>query len=291
MKRTCLFLLLAGLASLCAESPVLRLGSWNVQNYLLQNRWEESRYRFQYPKPEGDKAALRNQLLRARPDILFLQEIGSEAMLAEFREDLAVAGLDYSFAHFSALPDSRNGLAFLSMIAPEEVLHLDPREEPGRSTSLTRRGIQEVVLVLLEARIRIFHVHLKSRYTSDAADPDSRFFRTAELETLKRMLDQRLAISGMNETLLLVGDFNTPFESPLMNPLREDWDSLPITDRQGQQWTYHYEKEGKFELLDGFWTNPVSVSAFLPVGLFPSGKDALAGSDHRLTVVDWAPLP
>ncbi|NDV62281.1 endonuclease/exonuclease/phosphatase family protein [Puniceicoccales bacterium CK1056] len=282
---------LSGLVSLCAESSVLRLGTWNVQNYLLQNRWEESRYRFEYPKPEADKAALREQLLEARPAILFLQEIGSEAMLGELREDLAIAGLDYPFSHFSALSDSRSGLAILSSIAPDEVLHLDPKSESGTCASLTRRGIQEVVFVFMEKRLRIFHVHLKSRYTSDNADPDSRIFRAAELAALKGILDQRLAISGKNETLLLLGDLNTPFESPLLDPIRENWEPVPLTDVQGQQWTYHYKKDAKFELLDGFWTTPASVKAFTPVGLFPSATDASVGSDHRLAVAGWRPLP
>lgn len=291
MKKGFLLFLFAGLLPLAAGPGPLRLATWNVQNYLLQNRWEDGQYRFAYPKPEADKDILRAHLLSTRPDILLLQEIGSGAMLAELREDLAHAGLDYPFSHFSALPESRSGLAILSMHSPDEILHVSPIDNGDPSRPLIRRGVQEVLFTCGDRRIRIFHVHLKSRYTSDEADPDSIRFRTAELGALKAVLGQRLGIAGEGETLLVAGDFNTPFESPFLDPLREQWVPLPVEDEQGSSWTYHYKKDGSFELLDGFWTVPAAVDAFIPVGLFPSSADSPAGSDHRMVVIDWQWLP
>jgi endonuclease/exonuclease/phosphatase family metal-dependent hydrolase len=288
VKRICLLLVLTGLASLGASPEgALRLATWNVQNYLLQNRWDGGRYRFEYPKPEADKTILRRLLLTTRPDVLFLQEIGSEAMLGELQEDLAIAGLDYPHVHYSGFPDSRSGLAFLSMLPPAELLFLDPKGSGAHQDSLIRRGVQEVAFDYQGTRIRAFHVHLKSRYTSDEADPDSRRFRAAELAALKEILDDRIPISATDEVLLLLGDFNTPFDSPMLDPMREDFALLEVRDASGDRWTYHYYKTQALEQLDGFWTTPDNAGDFSPIGLFPQSIDRNNASDHRMVVVDW----
>jgi endonuclease/exonuclease/phosphatase family metal-dependent hydrolase len=288
VKRLCLLLLLACLSPLCADpAEALRLATWNVRNYLLQNRWQDGQYRFEYPKPEAEKAVLRNTLLEVRPDVLFLQEIGSADMLAELQEDLAASGLDYPFTHFSSLPDARSGLAILSMIPPREVILLDPMGE-GNAPA-TQRGIQEAVFEFSGQRLRAFHVHLKSRYTSDKADPDSHAFRTAELAALGELLQQRISAARTDESVLLLGDFNTPFSSPMLDGIRALLVPLPVADASGAYWTYHYFKTGSFELLDGFWTTPDHVSTLLPVGLFPANADRADASDHRMVVVGWRP--
>lgn len=288
VKRIWLLLLLACLAPLQAEpADALRLATWNVRNYLLQNRWEGGKYRFDYPKPEAEKAVLRRTLLEVRPEVLFLQEIGSAAMLAELREDLAAGGLDYRFSHFSSLPEARSGLAVLSMLPLREVMLLDPVDAAGARA--TQRGIQQVLLEYRGLLLNAFNVHLKSRYTSDPADPDSREFRAAELAAVDSLLRRQLAAGRRDETLLLVGDFNSPFASPMLDGLRESLVPLPVADSSGAAWTYHYFKAQSFELLDGFWTTPGRAGAFSPGGLFPAKTGRANASDHRLVVVDWRP--
>lgn len=288
MVKRLWLLLLASLAPLQADpAEALRLATWNVRNYLLQNRWEDGRYRFDYPKPEAEKAILRRTVLEVRPEVLFLQEIGSAGMLAELREDLAVSGLDYRFAHFSSLPEARSGLAVLSMLPLREVILLDPVDDAGARA--TQRGIQQVLFEFNGLLLNAFNVHLKSRYTSDPADPDSRAFRASELTAVESLLRNRLAAGRRDETLLLVGDLNTPSSSPMLDGIRESLVLLPVSDPSGAVWTYHYFKAQSFELLDGFWTTPGRAGAFSPVGLFPLSADRRNGSDHRMVVVDWRP--
>lgn len=282
--------LLTALLLLCAAAlpgepgPGLRIACWNLENYLLQNRWEHDAFRFNYPKPEAEKALLRQTLLRVRPDILLLQETGSEEMLLELRADLAAGGLNYPVTHFSAIPDARTGLALLATVEPEQVLLLELAGDDARIL----RGIHEVVLQLGAVRLNIFHVHLKSRYTSDKADPDSVAFRTDELTLLTRFLKQRLTAAEPGDHFLLAGDFNTPFGDPLLEGLRKHWTALKPVDARGEAWTYHHFKTASFETIDGFW-QPHGQTRFHPVGLFPLSRDRPNGSDHRLVVIEWRP--
>jgi endonuclease/exonuclease/phosphatase family metal-dependent hydrolase len=271
-----------------AQAESLRIGTWNVRNYLLHNRWEQGKFRFDYPKPEAEKAALRRVLLQVRPDILLLQEIGSAAMLQELREDLAAAGLDYPHLHAAVAPGARGGLGLLSRLAPAEALFLDP-VGGQEGAPLIRRGLQELVFHLGGQRLRVFNVHLKSRYTSDPEDFESRAFRAAELRALQAVLAARLAIRGEDEWLLLAGDFNTPFDDPLLEALRLGWQPLEAVDAAGEAWTYLHVRTDTRETIDGFWKPAGDAEGLSAVGVFPVEKDGPIGSDHRLVVVDWRP--
>jgi len=272
-----------------AEPEPVRVATWNVRNYLQQNRWHDEAYRFDYPKPEAEKARLRATLLAVRPDILLLQEMGSEAFLLEFRDDLRASGLDYPWSHFSAVPEARSGLALLSRFPPDEELLLMPAGDPAQGTPGIRRGVHELRFSRGESVLRLFHVHLKSRYTTDEADPDSRAFRTAELRLLEGLVERRRALAGPREVLLLGGDFNTPFTEGLMDGLRRQWRPLDVEDDHGEAWTYHHFKTGRREVIDGFWHPRSQGGAFSPEGVYPAGEVAEGGSDHRMVVLEWRP--
>ena len=77
--------------------------TWNVENYVAEDRMVEGEYRTEYPKPEAAKAALRAALRALSPDVLALQEMGPEPYLAELQRDLAAEGKDFcAFGFFSA---------------------------------------------------------------------------------------------------------------------------------------------------------------------------------------------
>lgn len=291
MKAALLLFGLGALAVLAGAHPDhVRIGTLNVRNYLQQNRWHEGAYRFDHPKPEEEKARLRALLLEVRPDILLLQEMGSPKHLDELREDLATGGLVYPHRHYAGDPESRIGLALLSVIPPMEVLFIPPGDAGGRPETLLR-GLQEAAFRVGQARLRIFHVHLKSRYTTNEEDPDSRNFRRAEFRNLAGLVEARLGLSRGKEALLLAGDFNTPFDSPLLEPLRKGWEPMRPADAHGEAWTYHHHRSGTRETIDGFWRVRAGDPPFSPGGVFPPGREASAGSDHRLVVIEWRPVP
>ncbi len=269
------------------ETPPLRLASWNVENYLLQNRWEHGRYRFAYPKPERAKKRLRAELLRARPDVLLLQEVGGDAFLRELQLDLAASGLELPYRHCAVAPGARGGLGLLSRVPPQEVLFHDPvpLDDPQLADAVLRRGVQEIALSWHGRRLRLFHVHLKSRYTSDPADPESARARAAELRAVQRLLEARRELDR-DALPLLAGDLNTPFDAPQLEGLRAGWAPVAPVDAAGAGWTYLHLRSGARERIDGFWAPRHRSGELHPVALFPLHPDAPPASDHRMVVVE-----
>lgn len=251
------------------------MATWNIRNLGIVDRFEEGRYRLAYPMPESRKQSVRQLLLMERPTILFLQEVGSPAFLEELRLDLAAEGLVYTDFAFSGHPDSRTGLAVLSQIALAEVVF----HQPGP----IRRGVQEVALCINGTRYRFFHIHLKSRYSTDPEDPDAFQERQAGVLALAEFL-QFQSERRPAATLALLGDFNTPFHDPLLDPLLEFWQPLPAADGAGQIWTYFHFRSGSRERLDGFWSPRSQPPPLLPAQVLPMTD---CPSDHRLLI---APL-
>lgn len=51
-----------------------------------------------YPKPEAEKSIIQKNILKVRPDILVIQEIGGKDFLNELKNDLSDLGLDYAYS-------------------------------------------------------------------------------------------------------------------------------------------------------------------------------------------------
>lgn len=271
------------LAEEVSPHEALVLATYNVRNYLEQNRWHAGQYRFAHPKPEAEKRKIREVIHAANADVLFLQEMGSGAHLEELRRDLEAEGLRYPYSHFAASEEGRSGLAVLAKRPPEQALLVEPID-PGQQLQM-RRGMHEVVIPFAGGRLRVLHVHLKSRYTVDADDPEAVDERATEIAFLAESARTR---SGLypGDWILLAGDFNTPFEDSLMEPLRGFGTPVEAGDLNGARWTYHHVKRDSRERIDGFWTGSGSPSGatFKGIGIYPVQHGA-EGSDHRLVAI------
>ena len=274
-------------ASLCGGGTgcPLRIATWNVQNYLSQNRFEDGTFRLDHPLPENRKQGIRRLLLQTRPDILFLQEIGTRDHLRELQLDLAASGLHYPYTFFSAAPGARTGLAVLALSSPLEVIFHDPvrLDDFGFPGHSLQRGIQETRFSLEGRPYRFFHLHLKSRFSNDPADPDALRLRSAEMKALVRFMDALLASDPVS-AFVLAGDFNTPFGDPLWQGILDRWQPLPVADEHHQTWTYQH-RSGATDILDGFWFPSDRPTPLLPEALLPASNPP---SDHRLVLVRTA---
>lgn len=283
MNRLSRVLVLAGILYACAHSSgkVLKCATWNLQNYLVQNRYEEGVFRLNHPMPERRKQKIREQILSLRPDVLFLQEIGSKVFLNELRLDLGALGLNYAYAGFSGVDETSRGLAWLSTIPPRSSVFHHPVSLQEKFPEM-KRGIQEITLDLDGRLVTFLHVHLKSRFSEDPEDPDSRSFRRAELAALASVATG-LAQSRQEVDVFITGDFNTPFDSELFDGLAESWAPIPAFDAGGGAWTYHHQKSGTRDRIDGFWVKKGEGDACSARLLPASGP---VPSDHRMVLLE-----
>ncbi|MEM8868722.1 MAG: endonuclease/exonuclease/phosphatase family protein [Verrucomicrobiota bacterium] len=268
----------------------IRLATFNLDNYLISDRYLDGVWRPAYPKPESEKDGIRRTIVELKPDILFVQEIGSFQYLEELRADLALHGLHFTYAVHLEGPDQVRHIAVLSMLPPVDVVkhahlsfkYLDRSEK-------VKRGMLEVSFELPDGVIfKAFGVHLKSRYTEDKADPKSHLRRTREAEVCRNKLIERTLDLGV-EHYMAVGDFN---EHPKGAALRRFSKRgslnfgihLPIADGRGHQWTYFYEKYTTYSQVDGFVLSEKLLKRVR--GQSGTIADNLSGSDHRLVYLD-----
>ncbi len=265
----------------CFYASPFECATWNLQNYLVQNRYEDGQFRLEYPMPEARKRKIRELILQVQPELLFLQEIGSEAFLNELRLDLKAHGLDYAYGGFSGIPGASRGLAWLSQSPPASFVFHHP-VLLGNDKGEMKRGIQEISFRLDNRLLTFLHVHIKSRYSDDPRDPESTHFRLAELTALERLADRIRNARGHGE-VLLVGDFNTLFDSTLFDNLRISWRALPARDDEGASWTYHHQRSGDKDQIDGFWISRDSGAGRYSARLLPDPGPV--PSDHRMVLL------
>jgi endonuclease/exonuclease/phosphatase family metal-dependent hydrolase len=275
----------------CLPLAAIRVATLNLNNYLLADRSIDGHYYTHYPKPEAEKKALHQTLLKIRPDILALQEMGDSPFLKELQEDLKRQGLDYPYAILLQGPDPQRHLAVLSQIEPLKVKkHANISFKYFKQYANSPRGLLELWFKGKNTEWALYAVHLKSRYQSNAKDPESKLMRKAEAYALRNTLQAQVTATT---PYLVVGDFNDhPYSAPLRAFLKKG-DSflttmLPAYDSRLEAWTFHNSKMDVYSRLDYILASQAMLkylktgSAHIEDGL----PHSLNASDHRLIYVD-----
>lgn len=271
----------------------VRVATYNLENYLIQDRVIDGRWRPDYPKPEREKAALRAVIKATDPDIVAVQEIGAEPFLAELQADLALDGIDYPYVYWMRAEDEVRHIAVLSRIeAIAAVRHDDLEFAYLGGRARVKRGMLELGFESPDGEIwKLFVVHLKSPWSDDERDPQSTLRRTREAEACRDRIVERTFGLGV-DVFLVAGDFN---DHPESAPLRRFYrrgdlrisERVPATDIRGETWTHHYAKEGSYSTVDGFVASPRLVPAVVDGrGHIVDEPSSTTGSDHRLIYLD-----
>jgi len=275
-----------------AES--IRVGTYNLENYLLENRVIEARWRPDYPKPESEKNALREILLEVNPDILLFQEMGPQPFLEELRADLQAYGLFYEYRTVIEAVDPERHLALLSKLPFELSGDMKGRSFPYFGERIpVKRGLLEAHFQIGETGFTLFGVHLKSRYTDRKDDPLSAKRRAGEARTIRNYIREKFPPED-NPHYLIAGDFNDTRSSATLNYFLSVGKQtlsvmVPAADSRGEVWTYYYERDDVYSRVDYFLASP----AFFPAiqgkrGWIADGEAALAAGDHRMVWIDLA---
>ncbi|TVP79011.1 MAG: endonuclease/exonuclease/phosphatase family protein [Puniceicoccaceae bacterium] len=276
-----------------ASNSTIRVATYNVENYLIMDRYFDGRWRPAYPKPESEKTALRQVIHAAAPDILLLQEMGTAEFLEELRADLAAEGLDYRYALTLSAADPVRHLAVLSKIEPADiVLHDDLDFQYFDDREMVKRGLLELSFPLgADQHFQVFNLHLKSRFTDNRADPQSELRRTREAEACRNRIIERALERGA-DYYLIAGDFNDHRDSSAMRRFLRRGELhigslVPASDSRGEIWTYFFERWARYELIDAFIASPAMLARIEGgQGHIIDSPEARIASDHRLVYID-----
>ncbi|MDR1497188.1 MAG: endonuclease/exonuclease/phosphatase family protein [Puniceicoccales bacterium] len=272
----------------------LRVATYNVQNYTLENRRIEStgKNMQNYPKPEKEKAALRLVVHAINADILALQEIGGQEFVNELCHDLSREGLHYPHTISLEGPDKKREIAILSKkpfnkIIPHSQIPLPATEKEENFVS---RGLLGASFKTPSGIIHIYTLHLKSRYSRDKEDPNSNKRRLAEANAISNLIRDSHA-ADPNALVILCGDFN---DLPNSTPLRRfsEWKRspplapLPAADSRGETWTYRNKRNDYYSRSDYFFLSPPLKKHLRAPARIADIPATFFASDHRPLWVD-----
>ena len=256
----------------------------------------KSVWREEYPKPEFEKRALRKIIAKENPDILALQEMGSEPFLKELQRDLRInEKVNYPYSALMQGVDEDRHVAVLSKVPFLEIVrHKDLTYNYFGNKETLRRGLLEVKFMTGDVKWSIFNVHLKSKWTVRDDDPESAIMREAEATSVRNYLKKQYPASE-NYPYLLVGDFNdTPNSKPIARILKSGKTDLAwyiySTDDRGRVWTHYWRRGASYTQVDYIFAS-VAMLGKLPKGKSSRGRiedsaDTLIASDHRMVLVE-----
>jgi endonuclease/exonuclease/phosphatase family metal-dependent hydrolase len=292
MTRT-LHLMIWWLAA-AAPAAALTIATYNVENYLLADRLADGVYREAYPKPESERTALRQVVAGLAPDILAVQEMGGAPYLEEFQRELSQAGQDYPFAALLEGPDPDRHVAVLAKVPFQAVRRHDqlPTAYLGRQDRV-KRGVLEVVIASPAGDFSLFVVHLKSRHTERADDPESAQQRQAEAVAVRDLVLARYPDPAKGR-YIICGDWNDSPGSRAVRALARRGDTslgeiLAAADSRGDTWTHYYRREDAYSRMDYVLVSP-ALRALVAGGraVIADGPGVRDASDHRPVGVELA---
>jgi len=280
------------LAAGAASADTLSLATYNVRNYGPANRVLADGFHPDYPKPEAEKAALRRVICAMNADMLVLQEMGTAPYLEELRRDLRADGCDYRYSFLATASDPDRHVALLSKRPLKSVATVELPFAYFGGTERVKRGVLVAVVATGMGDVTVFGVHLKSRLTERADDPESKIRRNAEATAVRDAVLKRFPAPAHSE-FVIIGDCNDSKASKALARLRHRGHTpiaelLPAADSHGESWTYAYAHEDAYERIDH-----VLVSEALRghvrggVAHIIDGASVEAASDHRPVFVQF----
>lgn len=278
-------------------AQALTLATYNVENYTLADRMVEGVYRQAYPKPEKEKAAVAQVIAGIAPDILAVQEMGTQPYLDEFQRELRAAGQDFRHAVVLDAADPDRHVALLAKFPFKEVKrHAAVATKYLDARDVVKRGVLEVVFATGEGDVSVFVVHLKSKRTERPDDPESALQRAAEAEAVRDLVLARFP-DPTQAKFVICGDWNDTRSTRPIRALQKRGDTgvgdiLRAEDSRGEAWTHFYRKEDSYSRLDYILVSP-ALKPFVAGGRAKiwDGAGAGEGSDHRSVYVELKLTP
>src|SRR5713226_121734 len=182
-----------------AGAETFRVATYNVENYL-----DEPTKTRHVKSPEA-KAKVRESILALKPDVLALQEMGSQSALRELRDSLKSAGLDFPYCEHVTGYDTNIHVAILSKF-PFTARRPHTNDNfllSGRRFHVSRGFAEVDIQVNPNYSFTLISAHLKSKRPIPQAEESE--LRQEEAKVLREKIDQRFAAKPEGN-LIVLGD-------------------------------------------------------------------------------------
>lgn len=297
MRRAILAAALA--VSLATISPAAQVLSanhkvvavwWNLRNYRLQPERDEAGKILTPAKSAESVDAIVRTIAAIQPDIVGLAEVGTRGDLEDLQRRLRTAGVDLPHAAWVAAEDQHRHLALLSRFPLAEKHDTTSTVNADGLPRRVQRGFLDCTVAVQPGfSMRILGAHLKSPRA--VPDFDQAEQRRGESLLLRKRISSILA-ENPSTPLLLFGDLNDSKNSPAVSGLTGRRGTatamtiLPLADRQGDSWTYHWAEADEYSRIDYMMASNLLRRLVDRRGsLIPRESDWMKASDHRPLVL------
>ncbi len=272
-------------------SAALTVATYNVENYTIADRMVDGVYRAAYPKPEKEKAALRQVVAGIAPDILAVCEMGSQSFLDDFQRELKQAGQDYPHTVVLAAADPDRHVAVLSKVPFKEVRrHAAVPIMYFGQPDVVKRGVLEVIFATSEGDVSVFVIHLKSKFTERKDDPEGATRRALEAEAVRDLVLSRYP-DPAKAKFIVCGDWNDTRTTRPVRALQKRGETeigelLRAADSRGETWTHYFRREDIYSRIDYLLVSP-GLKPLVAEGRAKiwDGPGTTEASDHRAAFV------
>ena len=269
-----------------SQSHGLTFITYNLKNWLTEDRYIDGKPVKGKPKPESQKQAIVQILARHSPDVLGLCEIGTAADLADIQERLKATGLNLPHSHYTGGADPVRHLGFLSRFpitatskATETAFQLEGK------TFAINRGILDATIAANQRSYRFIGAHLKSKRDSELGDQEA--IRLNEARLLRRHIDSILQ-NDASARLIIYGDFNDTRASPTIKTIVGNYrdpsylTAIPAKDSHRETWTHYWAINDIYSRIDFVMvSHALRKEADFPAAKIIDDAEWDQASDHR----------
>ncbi len=232
----------------------LRFIAYNVENWLTMDRDVGGKTLKGAAKPDSEKKAVVEILVRHTPDVIGICEIGEATDLAEIQQDLKAAGLNLPHSHYPGGSDPTRHLGLLSRFPITSTAKPAETEyQLAGQTFAINRGFLDASVEARGKSYRFVGVHLKSKRDSEQGDQEA--IRLNEARLLRRHVDSILK-SNAEARLIVYGDLNDTRATPAIKTITgKPNDSsyltaIPAKDSHNDAWTHYWARHDVYSRFD-----------------------------------------
>jgi endonuclease/exonuclease/phosphatase family metal-dependent hydrolase len=236
------------------NAPQVRFISYNVENWLTMERFENRKPVGKRPKPDSEKKQTIRILAEGRPDILGLCEVGTKEDLKDIQNLMEKAGVSLPHLYHSTGPDPVRSLGLLSrhpIVSTDSSAPLEYRLQ-GKSFGMGR-GILDATVNADGLKLRFLGVHLKSK--REVPEGDQEAMRVSEARLLRQHVDS-IFKSDPKAPLVVYGDFNDTYPSTTVRTIYSHPDPafrlrpVYLRDSRREAWTHHWKPHDIYSRID-----------------------------------------
>jgi endonuclease/exonuclease/phosphatase family metal-dependent hydrolase len=293
-------LIILATAGALVAADTFTVASFNVKNYFLRP------FGSRKAKPAVSRAKVRDAILKIKPDVLALQEVGRRAALDELVAVLKAKGLSYPHVEWVQGPDPAIHLVVLSRFPIEaRRTHSEVQYLLDRQRFQVSRGFGEVTIrVNANYKFILLNAHLKSKRPVPRASQAA--MRLNEARELRRIIEARLK-ADPNANILVAGDLNDTHDQPPirtllgskapklvdLRPFERNGDRAPHPQSakfipRRVAWTSFYWKEDSYSRFDYLIASPGMNRELRRAGTYVQAMaDWGLASDHRPVVASF----